>query len=153
QTILLGGKARFAITVTNTGTAMLRGVVVTDSHTPACSRTRSTTAAFASLAPGASARYTCARENVRASFTNVATAVATGAQGVRVRATDSARVRVRAPLRPAPRPAIQIVKGPTSQTITRRGVARFNLTIQNTGNVLLRRVQVRDPRAPDCNRS
>src|SRR5262249_62021617 len=98
-----------------------------------CARTSATIRALDSLAPGASVSYHCSLANVRAGFTNVATATGTGPTGTRVTASGSAGVGVTAPLRPPTRPAVTIVKGPTSQTIVRDGVATFDVTVRNTG--------------------
>ena len=152
QTVLVGRTAHFEITVTNTGTATLTSVTVADPLTPNCSRTSATIAALGSLAPGASVHYACSLANVRAAFTNVATASATGPDAQHVTASDSAAVKLRAPLAPPVRAAVQIVKGPATQSISRGGTAKFDIAVRNIGNVVLRDVRVSDPRAPECNR-
>ena len=45
----------------------------------------------------------------------------------------------------------EIVKGPNAQRPV-NGVARFRITVTNTGNVRLRNVRVADPSTPGCNR-
>jgi uncharacterized repeat protein (TIGR01451 family) len=89
QTVTVGNKATFTITVTNTGDVALTNVTVTDAQSPNCNRTIGT------LAPGASTSYTCTRANVTSSFTNVAVASGT-AGGTTVKAQDSAPVTAKA---------------------------------------------------------
>jgi uncharacterized repeat protein (TIGR01451 family) len=89
-----GRTVKFTITVTNTGASTLTGIAVSDPLSPRCARTSATTPALASLAPGASVRYTCKRSDVRAAFTNVATVVGTGPLGVSVSGSSTARVLV-----------------------------------------------------------
>jgi uncharacterized repeat protein (TIGR01451 family) len=89
QTVTVGNKATFTITVTNTGDVALTNVTVTDAQSPNCNRTIGT------LAPGASSSYTCTRANVTSSFTNVAVASGT-AGGTTVKAQDSAPVTAKA---------------------------------------------------------
>ncbi len=85
QTVTVGNKATFKITVTNTGDVALTNVTVTDALSPNCNRT------FATLAPGASVSYSCTRADVRSSFNNVA--VVTGTAGDKtVTAQDTAPV-------------------------------------------------------------
>jgi uncharacterized repeat protein (TIGR01451 family) len=89
QTVTVGNKATFTITVTNTGDVALTNVTVTDAQSPNCNRTIGT------LAPGASTSYTCTRANVTSSFTNVAVASGT-AGGTTVKAQDTAPVTAKA---------------------------------------------------------
>ena len=70
QTVKLGSTVNFTIKVTNTGSAPLTNIVVTDANTPNCNKT------IASLAAGANDTYTCALTNVQASFVNTAVATA-----------------------------------------------------------------------------
>jgi uncharacterized repeat protein (TIGR01451 family) len=93
QTVTVGNKATFTITVTNTGDVALTNVTVTDAQSPNCNRTIGT------LAPGASSSYTCTRANVTSSFTNVAVASGT-AGGTTVKAQDTAPVTAKAAFRP-----------------------------------------------------
>jgi uncharacterized repeat protein (TIGR01451 family) len=85
QTVPNGGKARFTITVTNTGNVPLTNVIVNDPLAPDCNRTIGT------MGPGTTVSYTCTRANVRASFTNVAVASGSGG-GTTVTASDTAKV-------------------------------------------------------------
>jgi uncharacterized repeat protein (TIGR01451 family) len=93
QTVTVGNKATFKITVTNTGDVALTNVTVSDPLSPNCNRTIGT------LAPGASTSYTCTKANVRSSFNNVA--VASGTAGDKtVTAQDTAPVTAKAPFVP-----------------------------------------------------
>jgi uncharacterized repeat protein (TIGR01451 family) len=93
QTVTVGNKATFKITVTNTGDVALANVTVSDPLSPNCNRTIGT------LAPGASTSYTCTKANVRSSFNNVA--VASGTAGDKtVTAQDTAPVTAKAPFVP-----------------------------------------------------
>ena len=47
------------------------------------------------MAPGASVTYSCSRSNLRAAYTNVATATGTPPSGSNVTATDRATVKVK----------------------------------------------------------
>ena len=158
QTINHGQTASFSITVTNTGNTTLTNVTVADSLAPDCAKSSATIGALASMAPGASVSYNCALGNVATSFTNVAVATGTPPSGPNVTATDSAPVRVNAPLTPAPKPtptkpSIDIVKDPKAQTIGQGGTATFKITVTNPGDVTLTDVSVNDPHSPDCNKS
>lgn len=136
QTVALGGKATFHITVTNNGDVTLTNVNVSDPRSANCNRDLGT------LAAGASQTYTCTRPNVRKKFVNTGEAVGTAQNGTVVRASATARVTVA---------AIQIVKGPNAQRPV-NGVARFRITVTNIGDVRLRNVRVADPSTPGCNR-
>ena len=136
QTVARGGTATFHITVTNNGDVTLTNVSVSDPNSANCNRDLGT------LAAGASTTYTCTRSNVRKKFVNTAEAVGTSPNGTVVRATATAAVTVA---------AIEIVKGPNAQRPV-NGVARFRITVTNTGNVRLRNVRVADPSTPGCNR-
>jgi uncharacterized repeat protein (TIGR01451 family) len=136
QTVALGGKTTFHITVTNNGDVTLTNVTVSDPRSPNCNR------ALGTLAVGASNTYTCTRSKVRKKFVNAAEAVGTSPNGTVVRASATASVGVA---------AIQIVKGPNAQRPV-NGVARFRITVTNIGNVRLRKVSVADPSTPSCNR-
>ncbi len=71
-------------------------------------------------------------------------------------ANDSAHVTVTVPLKPPKpvkrvlHPAITIQKNPNSQTVSRGGIATFEITVTNNGDVTLTKVTVTDPRAPGC---
>jgi uncharacterized repeat protein (TIGR01451 family) len=144
QTVKEGGTATFTITVTNTGTASLT-VAISDPLTSACARSG------ISLAPGASFEYSCARHNVQARLTNVATATGTAPDGQRAQASSSASVRV-SPTLVTARSRVVIVKGPLTQTVAHRGVATFTITVANTGTIAAMNVVVTDPRARSCDR-
>ena len=94
QTVAFGGTAKFKITVTNTGNTVLTTVVVRDPAATNCKRTSAQLPALASMNPGASVTYSCAKTGVRAAFTNTATATGTAPSGAIVSGTDTATIRV-----------------------------------------------------------
>ncbi len=85
-TVDLGDPHTFSITVTNTGTADLTDVTVTDPVTPACERV------IGDLAAGASTSYTCDVAEVLAAIDNVAAVVGTAPGGGTVTDDDDAQV-------------------------------------------------------------
>jgi uncharacterized repeat protein (TIGR01451 family) len=109
QTVAFGGTAKFKITVTNTGNTILTNVIVRDPAATNCKRTSAQIPALASMSPGSAMTYSCAKANVRASFTNVATAAAVVPSGLVVSGTDSAAIKVQA-LKPPPRPKAKAKK-------------------------------------------
>jgi uncharacterized repeat protein (TIGR01451 family) len=109
QSVPVGGKAKFKITVTNAGNTTLTNVTVRDPAARNCNRTSAELQALASMAPGTSVTYSCSRGSVSKSFTNVATATATPPSGPSVTASDSGRVKV-SPLKPPKKkPATKLV--------------------------------------------
>jgi uncharacterized repeat protein (TIGR01451 family) len=147
HTILAGGTAVWTIRVSNTGDVPLTNVQVNDALAPACARTGGN--ALGTIPVGEHREYTCESTNVQEGFTNVAQ-VTTSETGPK---EDSAIVRVR-------RPAISITKNHTEgppvvkpQTVAYNGTATWTITVRNTGDVPLTGVQVRDPLAPNCNRT
>jgi uncharacterized repeat protein (TIGR01451 family) len=135
---------------------------VADALSPACAATSSTIPALASLAPGASVTYTCTVAGVTAGFTNVAIDTGTPPSGPDITGSDTAVVTVTpgAPFTPpaivqrgtVTHPSISIVKDPKAQTTANGGTANFKITVENTGDVTLTDVTVRDPRSPNCDR-
>jgi uncharacterized repeat protein (TIGR01451 family) len=99
QTVAFGGTAKFKITVTNSGNTILTNVIVRDPAATDCKRTSAQIPALASLEPGASVTYSCVKRDVRASFTNVATAFGAAPSGLAVSATDRAAIKAQ-PLAP-----------------------------------------------------
>ncbi|MBU4153478.1 MAG: hypothetical protein KKD63_11400 [Proteobacteria bacterium] len=71
RTVISGSDVSFEIVVTNTGTAPLTNVAVTDAQIPACAKT------IGDLAPGISTSYTCIATNITANLTNIATVTGT----------------------------------------------------------------------------
>jgi uncharacterized repeat protein (TIGR01451 family) len=104
---------------------------------------------------------------VTASFVNDADASGRPPTGPVVKASDQATVTAR-PFLPPAHPAIAIVKGPKSQTLTTKvtdsttasgatktvvhyGTATFTIKVTNDGNVTLHDVSVQDASSPECN--
>jgi uncharacterized repeat protein (TIGR01451 family) len=87
---------------------------------------------------------------VTASFTNTAVATGKPPVGPDVSSQDTAGVTV---VQPVTHPAVQIVKDPKSQTVTKGNTATFTITVLNTGDVALTDVVVTDALSPDCNRT
>ena len=109
QSVPVGGKAKFKITVTNVGNTTLTNVTVRDPAARNCNRTSAELPALASMAPGTSVTYSCSRGSISKSFTNVATATGTPPSGPSVTASESARVKA-IPLKPPKKkPATKLV--------------------------------------------
>jgi uncharacterized repeat protein (TIGR01451 family) len=89
QEVISGSTVTFTIAVTNTGDALLSGVVVSDALAPSCG------ASPGSLAVGASAIYQCTLTNVTSTFTNTVIAIGIPPVGALVNDTDTAQVKVR----------------------------------------------------------
>jgi uncharacterized repeat protein (TIGR01451 family) len=157
QSVPSGKTAAWTITVTNTGNVPLTNVTVADAEASGCARTAATLPVLSLITPNASVDYTCERDDVTASFTNVAVATGEPPTGQSVNASASAHVTVVAP-EPAPTPgpvkraSISLEKNPTSQTVSPGGTATFRLTVTNTGDVELTSLRVNDPHSPHCNR-
>jgi uncharacterized repeat protein (TIGR01451 family) len=154
QTIVSGQTATFTIQVINDGDSTLTNVVVTDAQAPGCSRTSADIAGLASMPPapasGSTITYQCTLANVIASFTNTAVATGTPPVGPNVSSSDTAGVTV---VQPVTHPAIQIVKDPKSQTVTKGNAATFTITVLNTGDVTLTDVVVTDALSPNCDKT
>lgn len=177
QTIDSGDRARFEITVTNTGNEALKNVVVTDTEAPACNRSASQTRglyAGSTLAPGANFTYVCVINNV------TATTFADGDNDIVVRGTgntsninvnddDPSTVIVIPPVQPVT-PSIELLKwaaNPSDKDTVKTGdndandtqsvesvdpndQAVFRIKIENDGEVDLKEVVVFDNYAPQC---
>ncbi|NNF56078.1 MAG: DUF11 domain-containing protein, partial [Acidimicrobiales bacterium] len=135
--VVVGGDATFTITVTNSGTAPLDPVVVSDSQAPDCARN------LGAMVAGAVVSYDCTLVGVLGDFTNSATATGTDASGSDVTSTDTAAVD-------AISPEILVSKTPDSQSVIVNGQATFTITVTNVGDVPLTDVTVSDPLAPNC---
>ncbi|MEM7131453.1 MAG: hypothetical protein AAF702_34380 [Chloroflexota bacterium] len=144
QTVAVGAPVTFTIQVTNTGDITLTNVTVDDALAPLCDNV------WASMAPGETQSYTCVLDPVTASFTNEASVMGTAPDGSTVSDTDTADVVTQ----DLPNdPAIDIQKTPDDQTILSGGFARFDIQVQNSGNVTLTNVTITDPLAPACDRT
>ena len=142
QYVVPGGTATFTITVTNTGDITLTNVTVSDPQAPNCARNVGT------LNPGQATSYQCTVTNVLTSFSNVATATGTPPPGVTPPTTTSPPAQV-----VVAHPGIAIAKTPDLQQVPSGGTAVFNITVTNTGDVVLTNVTVSDPLAPGCART
>jgi uncharacterized repeat protein (TIGR01451 family) len=104
----------------------------------------------AAPAAGSTITYQCTLANVTASFTNTAVATGKPPVGPDVSSQDTAAVTV---VQPVTHPAVQIVKDPKSQTVTKGNTATFTITVLNTGDVALTDVVVTDALSPNCNKT
>ena len=138
--VVVGGTATFTITVTNTGTAPLTGVVVSDPQAPDCDR------AIGDLGPGSTSSYSCTLAGLLGDTTNTATATGADGGGGTVSDTDSEAVDVISP-------QILIAKTPNSQSVIVNGTVDFTITVTNVGDVPLTDVEVVDAFAPSCGRT
>jgi uncharacterized repeat protein (TIGR01451 family) len=140
--------------VINDGDSTLTNVVVTDALAPGCARTSADIGGLASMPPapaaGSTITYQCTLANVTASFTNTAVATGKPPVGPDVSSQDTAAVTV---VQPVTHPAVQIVKDPKSQTVTKGNTATFTITVLNTGDVALTDVVVTDALSPNCNKT
>ncbi len=157
QKVYSGKKAKFTITVTNTGKVALEEVVISDPKSPACAMTAAQTKAKyagGTFNPGKSFTYTCESSAVSTAFTNVASVVAkpVGGSASSVSASDTSQVTVPGG------PAIKIVIDDADnyddrQTVEEGGMATFTVTVTNIGEEDLKDVVITNPLAPQCDRS
>jgi uncharacterized repeat protein (TIGR01451 family) len=138
QIIAQGGTAEFSIKVENTGDVTLSNIVVTDTLTPpGCSEN------IDSLDPGKDKTISCQRTNVTDGFQYDATVEAEDGEGETVTDSVSAIVEIA-------EPSISISKTPESQTVLIGDTAEFQIIIENTGNVPLKKIEVTDEETGDC---
>jgi uncharacterized repeat protein (TIGR01451 family) len=88
QSVAQNGTVTFTVAVTNTGTSILTGVIVSDPLVSDCNRN------LGSLAVGATSTYACAKSNVVTAFNNVISVTGTPSLGADVSASDVASVFV-----------------------------------------------------------
>jgi hypothetical protein len=88
QSVKIGGRARFTITVRNRSGSRLTHVSVSDARSSRCNRSLGT------LAAGKSHSYTCSRAGVRRGFVNVVAAFGDAHEPLIYRAFDRAAVAV-----------------------------------------------------------
>lgn len=141
QVVGHGETAVFNVTVSNSGNVPLSDVRVADDLAPACNRL------WASLAVGASERYTCERPNVTASFINVAVVTAVDPLGGTLTARDETFVNLTSD-------NVALAVTPAEQTIGHGETAVFDIVIVNTSTTAdLRDVTVRADTLPGCGRT
>jgi len=133
----------FTYEVTNTGDVTLTNVSVTDDLEGPISLAKTT------LTPGevttGTAQHTVTQDDIDAgSRQNVATAAGNPPIGDPVTDTDDETVTF------PQNPSIQIEKTPDQQIVIGVGIATFNITVTNSGNVTLTDVNISDPLAPNC---
>lgn len=131
---------RYAITVTNTGNVALDDVQVTD---PTATIASCIPALPTTLAPGeasvCSATIVVGQADVDTGTDIFNTATGSGSyRGQTLRDSDTFDV----PIQRAP--AIQLTKTPSVSTISAPGTIDYTLTVENTGNVTITDVEVRD---------
>lgn len=131
----------FTITVRNTGEVPLAPVTVTDPDYPACDNVIS-----GPLAAGATTSYDCTVTAGDEDLTNRVTATGTPPTGPSPVDDDTDVVDVR-------RPGIVIDKTTSTPIVASGQDATFTITVTNSGQTDLTAVEVRDPIAPDCDRT
>ena len=136
-TVIKGDRAEFSIEVENIGDVALKNIIVSDPKAPGCGKTIPT------LNPQQISSYSCSQNSVLTTFTNEASVRAEDNFGNTVTDKNSAVVKVIDP-------EISISKTADTPTIAKGGTAEFTIQIQNTGDVTLYNVQIKDDRAPDC---
>lgn len=97
QNIEKNSTAKFKIKVTNTGKVLLKDIAILDSKVSSCSKSSFATKILYSgnyLKPGESFTYTCADENVSASYINNAIVTAKGINNKIVVDNDASKVSV-----------------------------------------------------------
>ncbi|MGI9528970.1 MAG: DUF7507 domain-containing protein [Acidimicrobiia bacterium] len=160
QTVLVGQKANFTITVTNDGDMPLNDVVVADPKTPSCAFASGDTSTDpggvfdGTLDADESVTYTCSTGALDEGFTNVATVNAKVGETPVPSDSSSAVVIVKDP-------GVLIDKwfsGDTpneidTQTIEPGDTPTFTIRVTNTGTANLEDVEVSDPLAPGCDAS
>jgi len=139
----VGDVITFTYEVTNTGDVTLTNVSVTDDLEGPISLAKTT------LTPGevttGTAQHTVTQDDIDAgSRQNVATAAGNPPIGDPVTDTDDETVTF------PQNPSIQIEKTPDQQIVIGVGIATFNITVTNSGNVTLTDVNISDPLAPNC---
>jgi hypothetical protein len=137
QAVVSGTNATFTIAVTNTGSNAPLSPVTVDDPTCDTLSAPSGPGAPTTLDTGATWTYTCTVNDVTADFTNTVKVTGTSSSGD-VTATATANVTVNTP-------SIQVLKTPSTQTVTSGGTAIFTLTVTNTGAVTLGNITVSDP--------
>ena len=137
KVVRAGDTVTYTITVTNSGTANLTNVTVTDLAVPACDK------AVGALVSKAFSSYTCTAVAGTAGVTNVAKVTATAPEGPPVSAEASASYSV-------VHPSISIVKSTSTPVVRKGSTVTFTLTVTNTGDVPLTNVTVGDPLVPGC---
>ena len=108
------------ITVTNTGTAPLTNVQVSDPLAPDCD------SVIGALAAGESTTYTCSLAGMIGDITNQATVTGDDSSGTQISDSDTEPVDVISP-------ELLVSKTPNDQTVIVNGTATFTITVTNTG--------------------
>ncbi|UUW87118.1 DUF11 domain-containing protein [Pimelobacter simplex] len=147
RTVLRAGETvTYSFEVTNTGTVRLREVAVTETAFSGSGTLSAITCPGTALAPGESMTCTATYEPTQAdvdagALTNTATAGATPPRGP---AVSSPPARVDVPVTPAP--SLSLVKRADTRTVGVGDRITYSFVVTNTGNVTLRRLEVREER-------
>jgi uncharacterized repeat protein (TIGR01451 family) len=137
-TVVSGTVVTWTIVVTNTGEVPLSNVVVTDPQAVGCQN-----AEPLALAPGASATLTCSQP-AATTTDNVASVTGKDPAGGDVPPVSAtAKVTVIAP-------GLSIIKLVDKAQVTPGDRVTYTITVQNTGDVELTNVAVKDPTVPAC---
>lgn len=141
--VIAGHDIHYHVTVTNTGTTALTGVVLTDANAPDCARP------VADLEPGESTTVDCSITTDPGrldtyTVTNAAT-VDTDQTGAFTSQTVSTQVSAH--------PAVTITQTADDVGVIAGETIGYHLTVTNSGDVPLTAVATSDENVPDCARS
>jgi uncharacterized repeat protein (TIGR01451 family) len=139
RSVLPGRRARFGVTVSNTGTLPLRGVTL-GATVPGCS------GALGDIAPGQAARpVRCEATMDFHDLVNTVTATGNDTAGHRMTGTGSGTARWA-------RTGIGMTVVPDTLQVDAGSLINLTVTMHNTGNVDLIGIVVTDPGLPACER-
>jgi uncharacterized repeat protein (TIGR01451 family) len=129
QIVASGGTATWTISVTNSGTAYLYAVTISDPAAPSCGPPSGDSATLYFMAPNVTVNYTCALGGVTSSLTNTVTASATTAPGPVITQSASATVAVQAATPSAAFTPPSVRSQASAGTASARGTVAVTLSV------------------------